>query len=371
MDTNIKYDKGLYIDKDVLTDHDNFILRATGILSLIKRSYEYTSYIAFIAKRISDVEELHFDKISEIDIIETILIKQLDNNEFTSVFRVCDEFMRLLFENAFEVYPISNVNHNILHAKLLQDDTLKSADILAELGIIPIGSFDKFIEDYFNYIPKQLMCKLDIKDDKLQKPDRVLNIHMDLNIRVSGHEVDDGGTILFILDLGRTLKSDYEGEFNKLILLEYDPLDDTYEVFKYSKSREAFDIDESMELKAIFGTEDDMYNAITPYTINYLIDNNLPRWYLTNESMIEHVAYIRGRNETNYSYQSGFTKNSIDPNYSFSIDIKDNKVRIFSKIADVTVDDNSQYLNVAIDKYVKEWNKNAKEKFDWTIYDIK
>lgn len=524
MDFSADFIDILYIGKEIIDDDVLFTRSAHKIFNIIKKNTDYKKYIKYLDEQSKilcgdTVEELHYNKLTEIDIIMAIMTKEVIETGMVGIYSVAKTFKDLLLSQSIEVYPTSNIKHKLIHNAMYGDTEDEINDVFKRLNLKPLGSNTKFLEEYIQYLPESVLEILDtiyngpkirpiltIKnaDDKAifegennlsgDKPDlnnitfnieyenagelfkgenpslglytdalegrkalivetigksnrdggltgaimpfptgfisafdtdnfeslsegrkelvkikmeqlendqitrlkifpgsapqgfeqgiseerknKLFNIlsikrNIELNMRVSGHTVDDGDIIIFNIDLGKTIQGK-EKDITRLTLTTYEPLDFHFESFNLANGS-YFDIDDFVELKFIFGTEQAMYEAIRPYTIKYLKDNNLPRWYLSECEIAERINGVLEKNKIGgqYVFTSDDCKDGIDTNYSFIIDIRtDGEVctRLYNNIADVT---RPGYISTEIiHDFVEEWNKNATEKYDWSIYNI-
>lgn len=522
MELSMEFINTLYIGREIL-DNDRLLIKSVyKIFKMIKNSKEYKSYISYLDEQSrilshGPIEELHYCKLSEVDILSAIISKELLENDITavSILKIEEIFNRLLLSQAFTVYPISEINHKMLHNALYGDNDKTAEDILKDFNIPPLGNNLEFFKEYISYIPQSVIDKFDIPDntpkintiitfknedggvlyegkntittDKVdlngiifnigsedvrelfnvdnpnvglysndiikiidsnkepktnrdggltgavipfpigfinasdidnfislcegrkalvvnklkdtenkqimslkflpgnvsygfeqgiseERKNKLFNIlsikrNIELNMRVTGHTVDEDDIIVFNIDLGKNIEGK-ETNINKLTLITYEPLDFHFESFNLDNGS-YFDIDDFTELKFIFETEQNMYESIRPYTIKYLKDNNLPRWYLSECEIAERVHDTLAENPKGgeYVFESDVCKSGVDTNYSFNIEVgaDDNMyMRLYNNIADVTI--NGTDYDSTITQFVKEWNDNVKEKYDWSIY---
>lgn len=172
MEISMDFVKRVYVGEEALENEKLFKEFAWKIFCIMKQGHKYKSYLLYLdenSKRLmrGPVEELHFEKLSEEDIIRAIVTKEvLDNSRPVGIFKVTEIFYELLMMGAIEVYPISNVNHQILHNTLYGDKSKNAEDILKDLGVIPYGDNTIFIKEYMEYLPQSILDQFDVPDTR-------------------------------------------------------------------------------------------------------------------------------------------------------------------------------------------------------------
>ena len=146
------YTTNLYTDKDL----KNFI---KGTEKIVRTSDDYRKYIGYLKNDLSltscaflnhvndesvDIEMHHYP-FTLYDICNIVMEKQIRTEKMTT-FSVAKEVMKIHFDNMIGLIPLSKTVHDLAH----------SGEIFINLKQV-FGDYNKFIEEYYKYIPVNLM----------------------------------------------------------------------------------------------------------------------------------------------------------------------------------------------------------------------
>jgi hypothetical protein len=126
---------------------------------LVRSSKEYTHYLGKLKGMemnrcaiLGNVEEdekvtieFHHYPFTLFDICWIVLDKKLDKKEYVNTFLVAKEVLDLHFKNKVGLVPLCKTVHELVH----------SGEIFVNLNLV-YGYYDKFVEEYSDYIPDEL-----------------------------------------------------------------------------------------------------------------------------------------------------------------------------------------------------------------------
>lgn len=135
--------------------------------SIIRSSYEYRNYIKYLketegltfcsflkninVKDISGVTlEIHHYPLTLFDIVDIIIQKQSNCfAEAVNTFSICNEVIRLHYENMIGLVPLSKTLHELAH----------NGEVFINFSLV-FGNVEKFLKEYNLYISDDLMTSL-------------------------------------------------------------------------------------------------------------------------------------------------------------------------------------------------------------------
>lgn len=158
-------------------DNDKALMKyIKSVERLIRSSYEYRNYIGYLKQEQNltnckfldkiDIDEIkgvplefHHYPFNLYEIVETVLKKQTDfYTHSVNTFEVCNEVMRLHYENLIGLVPLSETVHELAH----------SGEIFINLNMV-FGNVKEFLNIYDDYIGDGLKDSLKMLSDLSDK----------------------------------------------------------------------------------------------------------------------------------------------------------------------------------------------------------